>query len=124
MIKGIIQTSLLLSSLCFAAITVSQPPTEHQYLCPMLHGNYQNGQTVKNSDGYAWIINISINGAQQLDIKHWQSRSATATQNNYLLTCKATINQITVQAQLTVTNMNSCYVIPEINYQLFGCFEP
>lgn len=124
MIKRITQVGLLLGGLGLVSLGIGQPPTERQYLCPTLQGTYQNGQTVKNVDGNAWMLTINASGAHQFDIKHWSSRSVTPSQNNYLLICKTSVNQVMVQVQLTVTNMDSCYVIPEINYQLFGCFKP
>lgn len=115
---------IILCGWVFTAAAVAQPPTEQLYLCPRVEGSFQNGQPVKSADGYQWLINIAASGPHTLAIKHWSSRSVQLVQNNYLLICQTTVNNTPIKAQLTVKNMNSCYVIPEVNYQIFGCFAP
>ena len=116
---------LTLSVGLLAILSVSAQPTRQLLICPHLKtATYHSGQSVKNADGKFWTLYISDGGSAKLKIDKWKLRFVRIyqSQDSFMLTCESKIGGKTIQANYIIRHISSCYVIPDVDYQLFGCF--
>ena len=115
----------ILMGLSLLLPTAWAQPSGRLFICPVVKGAYRNGQAVKNADDQSWSLSIPNSQSMPLEIPNWQNRYVKPhreVKKEYTLVCESKITDKTIRAEYIVKNADHCYVIPDVNYQLFGCF--